>query len=109
MKIELYQKIAKSGVIKKIDNHSTTSRNYAVSFYETLEEVPWCPLMKVKKNKFLEKLEKIVKIIKLAGPQNHNQKIIYTNRSFNRSKGFCLTPTRARTHAPRLTAICLTT
>ena len=27
--------------ILKCSNHSTTTRNYAVSFYKILEEVPW--------------------------------------------------------------------
>ena len=45
----------------------------------------------------------------LADRQNHNKKIIYTNRRFKKSNGFCFAPTRVRTHAPRLTAIGLTT
>ena len=45
----------------------------------------------------------------LAVPQNYEKKIVYTNRRFKRNKGLCFAPTRARTHAPRLTAIGLNT
>ena len=46
-------------------NHSTTTRNYAVTFYETLEDVPWHPGLIKLKNKykhFQKDWKKIVKI-----------------------------------------------
>ena len=34
----------------KCSNHSTTTRNYAVTYYQTLEEIPWkLGLMKLQK------------------------------------------------------------
>ena len=43
-------------------NQSTTTRNYAVSFYKTLEEVPWHQwLKKLKKWQTFSKSLKIVK------------------------------------------------
>ena len=58
--------------VKKLSgrNHSTTTRNYAVTFYKTLEEVPWNlgpKNSKIDKN-FQKKLEKNCKnLYKIAG------------------------------------------
>ena len=45
-------------------NHSITTRNYAVNYYQTAEEVPWhLGLIKLKKSqKFLKSLKKLVTI-----------------------------------------------
>ena len=39
-KFKLYQEVAKPEVIKKKDNHSKNSGDYATVYYQTLEEVP---------------------------------------------------------------------
>ena len=39
-KNKFYQKIAKAGVIKKIDHHSINSRNYVTPYRQALQEVP---------------------------------------------------------------------
>ena len=54
-KFRFYPKITKTGVIKNVDHHPTTSRNYATAYYQTLEEVR-LPLMPEKNQKH-EKLQ----------------------------------------------------
>ena len=57
--IEFYQKIAKAGVVKKyIDNHPISSRNYAIVYRQTLEEVPK-NLVPETNNKKFKKIQKI--------------------------------------------------
>ena len=47
----------------KIWIHSITTRNYAVTYYQILDEVPWhLRLIKLEKFKKMTKMEKIVKI-----------------------------------------------
>ena len=61
----------------------TNTRNYAVTYYKTLEKVSWhLGLKELKKWRFFKKLEKIVKIsIKLS---------VFSDRLFERSHGVCV-------------------
>ena len=63
--------------------HFTNTRNYAVTYYKTLEKVSWhLGLKELKKWRFFKKLEKIVKIsIKLS---------VFSDRLFERSHGVCV-------------------
>ena len=44
-----FQKIAKIRIVKMLKNHSITTRNYAETYYQTLEEVRW--LLRLEKPK----------------------------------------------------------
>ena len=61
----------------------TNTRNYAVTYYKTLEKVSWhLGLKELKKWRFFKKLEKVVKIsIKLS---------VFSDRLFERSHGVCV-------------------
>ena len=48
----------------KFWNHSTTTRNYAVTFYKTLELVPWH--LGLKELKKWQKFPKSLKIVKIS-------------------------------------------
>ena len=49
-KIAIFQKKLLKFVVLKFGNHSTTTRNYAVTYYQTPEEFPWhLGLIKLKK------------------------------------------------------------
>ena len=61
-KLHVLSKKAKICDVKMLEkNHSNTTRNYAVIYYQTLEEVPWhLGLKKYNKEQKFEKLWKFV-------------------------------------------------
>ena len=75
MKLKLktfeYLNITKTEDIKTVDQHPINSRNYAVAYYQTLEEVPG-PLLpeKIQKHeKIANTFEKLIKFVILKSPR----------------------------------------
>ena len=50
-------------MLKDLEEQSITSINYAVTYYQTLEEVPW-PLRKLTNDKKIQKTSKKLQVLK---------------------------------------------